>query len=287
MEETQKITVDPIKQEPLNNAVEKEACNLMLQGLGIDPASHPNMELHTMPPKHIMKQAKQNIKKRQEPKVTLKDVLGELEDDEEDEKEDDERSETPETKLQSVLDIMSEDPRKVPLPKFLQAMDDAYPGINEEVTKEQRLKQCVDRMLLCYCRMQEHVEEHEEDFSDSEVEAVTDMAIDLLVRVFPRLTGHSDEQTKTKALNYLKIYYELFKLKQTESRRQQFLDEFTDVIRLGEMEDFFLETSLEMAKPILEFSQRLDAQVNGAKPQATERSAAKRVHVGKSKSRRR
>lgn len=149
---------------------------------------------------------------------------------------------------------------KVTLQDVVDELSDDEPP--KEIVPTQPLKQAVDRMLLCYCRMQTHSEEHEEDFSASEMEAVTDMAMDLLVRVFPRLTGRTDSQTRTKTMNYLKIYYEWYKLKQIESRRQSFLDEFTDVIRLGEMEDFFLETSLELAKPIQQISRKLDAQVN-------------------------
>lgn len=172
------------------------------------------------------------------PKVTLRDVLDDLDEDD---------------------DVDSEGAQKTPSPRY---------QARHETKKQQepnKIKQAIDRMLLCYCRMQDHAGEHEEDFSEAEVEAVTDMAIDLLVRVFPRLQGRSDEQTRTKALNYLKIYYELYQLKQTETRRQLFLDNFTDVIRLGEMEEFFLETSLEMAKPIHQFSAQLDAQVNDSR----------------------
>jgi hypothetical protein len=133
--------------------------------------------------------------------------------------------------------------------------------------RELRLtKETLDNMLLCYCEMQELIESDKNEivsFSETEAEAITDMAIDLLIRVFPKLVDRqSDEVTKTRALNYLKIYYQIHKLKQTERRRQVFLDKFIAIIRLGEMEDFFVETSVQFNQAIQSTCRELDERVN-------------------------
>ncbi len=136
--------------------------------------------------------------------------------------------------------------------------------------RELRLtKETLDGMLLCYCEMQELIESDKlrdpalVSFSETEAEAITDMAVDLLIRVFPKLVDRrSDDVTKTRALNYLKIYYQIHKLKQTERRRQEFLDKFIAILRLGEMEEFFVETSIQFNQAIQETCRELDERVN-------------------------
>jgi len=131
-----------------------------------------------------------------------------------------------------------------------------------EVERQQEiLKQGLNRTLTCYCRMKDHTKEHSKDFNDSEVDAITKMTTQLLQQVFPTQLA-----TELQVQNYLIIYYKIYKLKQMESRRNTFLDEFSDVIEIDEdINQFFQSSALTLAKGVRDTAAALDAMVDPSK----------------------
>lgn len=167
-----------------------------------------------------------------------------------------------ETLPEKKEDVVQTETPKVVTPQKLESKYSTIPtSVPPPVVVVDLLKQSVERMLLFYCVMCDNQKQHK-DFTESEMEAVQDMAINHIINMFPKLVDRkNDEVTRTRAINYLKLYYELYMLRQTESRRTQLLDHFSDVIRLGEMEEFFVETSVEFHQEIQRLSDELDKKI--------------------------
>jgi uncharacterized protein YutD len=74
--------------------------------------------------------------------------------------------------------------------------------------------------------------------------------------------------TDLRAMNYLKIYCEIYKLEQMEQRRCEFLDKYSDVLGANsvnnrQVDTLFEESSLTIRRAIQNYKKNLDEQLQG------------------------
>jgi hypothetical protein len=117
---------------------------------------------------------------------------------------------------------------------------------------ETLLKQSLDRTLAFYCELRQA----QNDFQKDEFRSIEGVAVQYLQDVFSTL------QSKEEALSYLNIYFQIYSLKQIQSRRLGLLNQYTDVIQFCEQEELFLDHSSRLTKSIAQLSRRLDDQIN-------------------------